>query len=166
MGNFIVAEIMQKEINKDDRVLDLGVGKKPFKKFIQCESYYTVDAWPKAKPDLILDVEKNKLPFKKSSFDICIMIDFIEHLTKKRGFSLIEELKNIITKKILVFTPLFWECVTDEIINDPTFKYHGDEFIKHRSLWKEEDFKGWDRYSSDKCGKFLIKYYYGKWERK
>jgi hypothetical protein len=127
-----------------DTILDIGCGNKEKTIMFKKENVVSLDAWDKVNPDICLDVSKEKLPYEKNSFDIILMIDFIEHIEKERGLELIEECKNIIRKKIILLTPLFW---TDNAINvnNPDLWCFGNNYDYHKSLWEEKDFTGWQR---------------------
>ena len=43
--------------------------------------------------------------FSKGSFDCCVALDLIEHLTKEEGLTLIKDMERIASKTIAVFTP-------------------------------------------------------------
>jgi cyclopropane fatty-acyl-phospholipid synthase-like methyltransferase len=128
-------------IKLEDTVLDLGCGVKDYSNI--ATNTTTVDAWPVLEPDILMDFEKNVLPFQEEDFDHILLIDVIEHLEKDNGKRLVEQCKSITTDKIFLFTPLFW---TDNAKNveDPKCWAYGNEYDYHKSLWSEkEDFVDW-----------------------
>jgi cyclopropane fatty-acyl-phospholipid synthase-like methyltransferase len=128
-------------IEKESKVLDLGCGIKTYSNYSQFTT--TVDAWDKVEPDLLIDLEKEELPFKENSFDYVTMIDFIEHLDKDRGKVLLEKCKKIVRNKIILFTPLFWDD-NSKNVNNPRCWAFNNKYDYHKSLWNvEEDFKDW-----------------------
>lgn len=131
---------LEQLIEKDSRVLDIGCGNKVYSSI--SSNTTTVDAWEKVNPDILLDVTKQVLPFEENSFDYITLLDFIEHLDKDSGFQLIEQCKKIVRKKIILFTPLFWDTNEDNV-NNPDLWCYGNPFDVHKSLWDENDFKDW-----------------------
>jgi len=61
------------------------------------------------------------------------MIDFIEHVTKDRGWELINQAKKI-GKRVWVLTPLWWDT-NEKHTNDPSLWCYGNQFNNHKSLW-------------------------------
>ncbi|HMK39216.1 MAG TPA: class I SAM-dependent methyltransferase, partial [Bacteroidota bacterium] len=43
--------------------------------------------------------------FPARSFDACIALDLIEHLTKEDGFRLLEDMERIASRRVIIFTP-------------------------------------------------------------
>ena len=131
-------------VQPGESVLDLGCGDKGRTRSLnKGNKVVTVDAWAKTNPDLVLDVEKDPIPFDQDSFDIVLMLDFVEHLEKEVGEKVIEEAKRVSNKKVLVFTPKFWTDNKDNVANPDLWCYQ-NEFDLHKSLWHEEDFVGWE----------------------
>lgn len=150
-------KFIEDNISETDRVLDIGCGDKAITRNLKKENVVSLDAWEKVNPDICIDLNKEKLPFEENSFDVILMIDFIEHIEKKRGIDLIEECKKITRKKIIVYTPLFW---TDNAknVNNPDLWCFGNEFDYHKSLWEDTDFRGWQKIPYND-------YYLGIWNK-
>ena len=126
-----------------DSVLDVGCGDKGRTRCLnKGNKVVSVDAWDKARPDMVVNVEKESLPFPEKSFDVVLMLDFVEHLDKDVGKRVMEEAKRIANKKVLLFTPTFWTDNKDNV-NNPELWCYQNEFDHHKSLWQEEDFVGW-----------------------
>ncbi len=76
-----------------DSVLDIGCGDKSKTNGLSCKRIVSLDAWPNVNPDILLDLEKEDLPFGENEFEVILMIDFIEHLEKNRGKQILEQAK-------------------------------------------------------------------------
>ncbi|GIW65422.1 MAG: hypothetical protein KatS3mg093_401 [Candidatus Parcubacteria bacterium] len=68
--------------NENLKILDLGCGYKPFKQFFSSSSEYIgIDFGAEsAEPDIVLDLNIQKLPFFNDYFDIVIISETLEHL--------------------------------------------------------------------------------------
>lgn len=155
-------QVLKDAILQTDTVLDIGCGDKRNHNLFRCANITTVDAWEKVKPHYVIDLENEWLPFGEKSFDVVLMLDFIEHLEKSRGLEIIDQCKSIARKKIILFTPLWWDK-NEKHTNNPDKWCYGNEFNLHKSLWSVEDFKGWRRYGD--VQNHLTRYWYGEWRR-
>jgi hypothetical protein len=135
-------------IKEGSSLLDLGCGPKlysdPFKD--KCKKIVTIDAWESVNPDFVADLETVDLHtlLGGEKFDYVLMIDFIEHLEKDAGLRLIESVKALTNKKIILLTPLeeIWDD-NHKNVNDPKLWCYGNTFDIHKSLWHNEDFAEW-----------------------
>jgi hypothetical protein len=135
-------------ITEGDSLLDLGCGPKlysdPFKNI--CKKILTIDAWESVNPDIVADLETVNLVslLDGEKYDYVLMIDFIEHLDKSAGLRLIESVKSITNKKIILLTPLeeIWDD-NHKNVNDPSLWCYGNTFDIHKSMWHKDDFIGW-----------------------
>lgn len=79
------------------------------------------------------EIIKRKLPnlsFKNKSVELVLCTEVIEHLTRKDGFKLLEEIDRVCKGRVIITTPnMFF----------PT--QPGDPEDKHLSLWSVKDFK-------------------------
>lgn len=150
-------ENLRNNISDTDTILDIGCGNKDKTSMFKKENVTSLDAWDRVSPDICLDLSKEKLPYKDNSFDVILMIDFIEHIEKNRGIELIEECKKIVRKKIILFTPLIWSDNSINV-NNPDLWCFGNIFDYHKSLWSAEDFVGWGRIPFEG-------YFYGFWNK-
>lgn len=65
------------------------------------------------------------------SYDCVLVIDAIEHLTRDEGLELLEHLKRITRKRVLIWLP-FGDAPQDE--------YGGNPLQVHKSSWQPHDF--------------------------
>jgi cyclopropane fatty-acyl-phospholipid synthase-like methyltransferase len=153
MNQFIL-----ENVQPDDTVLDIGCGVKFRTSCLINNKIVSLDAWDKVNPDILLDLEINSLPFEENSFDIILMIDFIEHLSKDSGKKLLTETYKICKKKIILLTPLWWSD-NSENVNNPELWCYKNNYDLHKSLWTVEDFKEWESIPQGQ-------YYLGVWHKK
>jgi hypothetical protein len=127
---------------------------------IECNKIITVDAWEKVKPDFLIDLNENDLPFVSNSFDVVLMLDFIEHLSKDAGKKLIEDCKKICNKKIFLLTPLE-EIWTDnhENVENENYWCFGNEYDLHKSIWGHLDFADWTTLTIPGFEKYYVGFY-------
>jgi len=142
------------------KILDLGCGDKSLSKLLNCP-VTTVDIWEKFNPDVVWDLNETPLPFEDNSYEVVLMIDVIEHLSKAKGERLLKEVKRIAKRTVLLLTPLWWtenvECMMDK--NSP---YYENPYERHKSLWAKEDFKGWTEVTDLN---FIRNYYIGRFDK-
>jgi cyclopropane fatty-acyl-phospholipid synthase-like methyltransferase len=129
-------------------VLDVGCGDKSctyIASSLGC-SVYTIDAWLKHLPSLVLDLEVERLSkyLPENSFDVVLVLDLVEHLEKRSGFDLIEDAKRICKKKVILLTPLKWSPNT-KCFNDKKSVYYQNPYVLHKSLWEEKDFPDFEK---------------------
>jgi SAM-dependent methyltransferase len=90
--------------------------------------------------DLVrFDFSRNpRLPFRRITFDVGLVLEFIEHIPKDRGEALLEDLMANCTR-LIVSTP-------NEFF--PQDHYDGNPFQRHLSAWHVRDFErmGFDVY--------------------
>ena len=135
-------------ITSGSTLLDVGCGPRlysnPFKE--TCTEILCVDAWAKIEPDIVADLEKERIQdvVGGKRYDYIFMIDFIEHLDKEAGLKLIEDCKSICDKKIFLLTPMeeIWNDNHHNVLNKDLWCY-GNEYDHHKSVWESEDFPGW-----------------------
>jgi SAM-dependent methyltransferase len=137
-------------------VLDLGCGTKWYWSALTGRgcSVVGVDAHEPFEPCLELNLEESDLPIISNAFDVVLMIDFIEHLSRDRGLAILRQAKRIAALKILLVTPLIWND-NAENVEDPCNDHYGNDFDYHRSLWAVEDFEGWKRYQIGHAERFF-----------
>ncbi|MGQ9507619.1 MAG: class I SAM-dependent methyltransferase [Candidatus Bathycorpusculaceae bacterium] len=79
--------------------------------------------------DELVQVKAPILPFKTESVDISLACEILEHMPKKEGLKLIEELERITKQEIIISTPLNWP--QDKIWDNP--------YEKHVAEWSVKD---------------------------
>lgn len=90
------------------KILDLGCGYKPFKKFFPSDEYIGVDIDKASHADIILDLNTQKLPFDNDYFDIVIISETLEHLYNIKF--VIDEVRRVVKKNgyIFISTPFLF----------------------------------------------------------
>jgi ubiquinone/menaquinone biosynthesis C-methylase UbiE len=143
-----VTEILQKDVDEEDRIIDVGCGIFMITDGISCKSILGIDIWTP-----YLDLKKDQFQtikfdianpnnfkiFIDNSYDVITCLDVIEHLEKDKGLALIKELKRIARKKVVIFTPEGFVEQSDGLAgswgeNNPIYQ-------KHRSGWTTEELK-------------------------
>ena len=141
-------DVINSNLHIQDTVLDIGCGDKSLTKQFKCKKIITLDAWGKVKPDILIDLEISDIPFSENVIDVIIMLDFIEHLDKDRGFIIMEQSKIVAKRMIILLTPLWWQDNSINVNNKDMWCY-GNNYDYHKSLWCLEDFKEWKRFTDN-----------------
>ena len=148
-------------IEEGSTLLDLGCGPKLYSSpFInKCSKILTIDAWPDVNPDIVANLETDNIleVVKNEQFDYVLMIDFIEHLDKAAGLQLIDNVKKITKKKIILLTPLeeIWDD-NHKNVNDPSLWCYGNNFDMHKSLWNRQDFADWEHLNLKGLNQYFV----------
>jgi len=114
-------------------ILDIGCGDKKISKHFNRVT--TIDVEESYSPTIVRNMEFGDLDMSWK-FDIILMLDFIEHLTKPRGFQVLEQAKKICDKEIILLTPYKW---SQNLNIGPNSFYYGNIYNRHRSLWGKAD---------------------------
>ena len=123
---------LQKYVDPEDEVLDLGCGTMNITGKLKCKVIFGVDAHQPYIDELkdsghtyvyCGKIEKYLPDFKKKSFDVVMSIDSIEHLTKPAALKAIGQMERIARKRVIIFTPIGF------IKND---REENTEFQRHR----------------------------------
>jgi cyclopropane fatty-acyl-phospholipid synthase-like methyltransferase len=144
--------LFDKYITKDiNNMLVLGCGELRYEMYLNAKHILAVD-WAdsqleKAKEKAITlkyDIIEicNIIPNK--SFDVVVMFDVLEHITKDKALILLSELNNKITKQIILFTPIQKDLgYTQEEVNklQNERKTNNLPMGYHLSLWTPQDFE-------------------------
>ena len=132
-----LGELIQKEIGRNDSILDLGCGIMApildtcptyLKTRLKCKFIVGVDIFRnyldeiKDKEGIVvvnLDI-KDLTIFLNKSFDIVLLLDIVEHLEKDAAEILILEAERIARKKVIIYTP---KRFSDNIEHKESFPY-------------------------------------------
>lgn len=126
-----------------DRILDVGSGDGRHRD-IGGAGYWSLDCWPPAEPDYLVDLEKKGLP-RNRKFDVILMVDLLEHLPKERGLEILAQAQRLAGRAVVVYTPLKWDD-NRMAYNEQGGFYQGNDHVLHKSLWDLRDFwPGWVR---------------------
>lgn len=158
--------LVSKELGRRQNVLDVGCGTGSLMLALNRDKRNKVTGVDIFQPSVlqcrrlgvyskVIKQDIRKLNFPEKSFDIVLSTHVIEHLTKKEGISLMEQLEKIAKKKVVIVTPVgFFE--QHEHDNNP--------YQEHHSGWEAKDFlqrgykvigQGWGIYSRNKFVKKL-----------
>jgi len=135
-------DFVNQNVEITDSILDVGCGDKQYSKHLPNAT--TLDAWPNVQPNYTIDLNDELFPFDDREFDVVLMIDFIEHLSKRRGELVLEDAKRICGGKIILVTPLIWDNNTKNT-DKPGYWCYGNKFNYHSSVWAARDFPDWKR---------------------
>ena len=94
---------------KFKKVLDYGAGNSPYRKYVKCDEYITLDIAQNKKKNVNIIIKSNsKIPIKKNYFDFILLIDVISHIYDFD--SVLKECHRVLKKKgkILIFTPFIY----------------------------------------------------------
>ncbi len=106
-----LGNLIQKEINPDDTILDLGCGIMIGYDGLICKNILGTDIWKpylnviKDKVDTIEVGMSETFRFMDNSYDVVICLDVIEHLDYDLAIKVLEECKRICRKKAIIYTP-------------------------------------------------------------
>ena len=139
MNYSLLHSVLRQHISENSKVLDVGCGSKIYSIYGKTT---TLDAWQNVDPDYLINLETQDLPFQDASFQFLVVYDFIQHITKDRGYQLLQEFKRVCTDKIFLFTPANWDDNSINV-NNPACWAYDNKFDYHKSLWAMQDFKGW-----------------------
>lgn len=146
-----LGEMVQKHITENDTVLSLGCGIFNESKGLRCKNITGIDIYePYVKKltaegyEIILD-DITKHPFKEKSYDVIIALDVLEHLCYTDAVELLNKMKQIARKKVIIYTPIEFH---DNINNVKTIHitknspYNGlgeNRYQMHQCLIKQQD---------------------------
>lgn len=161
--NDALVDHLRSTIQPGTSLLDLGCGPKLYSNALRdlCDPVLTVDAWSWVEPDIVANLETTPLhEITDQTWDYVLMLDFIEHLERQAGLALIEQVKAQTRRGIFLLTPME-EIWTDnhEHVDDPRLWSHGNTYDLHKSLWRPEDFAGWQRIALPRLQNYFVGFY-------
>lgn len=132
---------LNKALSDCSTILDLGCGELSPLRFLMFDNVVGVDinknTLRRAKENkthqsyYLSDVKNIKSLFSGKKFDACVAFDLIEHLSKKDGAKLIDDMSQIATKKIVIFTPNGFLTQKDE----------KNKYNNHISGWETKEMR-------------------------
>ena len=133
-----LGELVQKEITLEDTVLDLGCGVMQATDELKAKIIIAVDIW-----DVYLNQLKYYFPtvktdlrkldcFLDDTYDVVICLDVLEHMEETEALQLIEKMKGICRKKLIIYTPN--EFKTNELAVDNAWELGKNEHQRHLCL--------------------------------
>jgi SAM-dependent methyltransferase len=136
------SDYIKKELIGCDSVLDLGCGNCQNSPLQNMASTYLVgvDAYPPYLEECrrrklhseYIKADIRQVEFKERSFDAVVMLNVLEHMSKKDGLQLIDKFSIWAKKKVILTTPNGFL---------PQDGYDSNVFQEHLSGWSVEDFK-------------------------
>jgi len=162
-SNDALLEYLKDNIEPQCSLLDIGCGPKLYSSpFLEIASnVITIDAWSEVHPDILADLEKTSLKSLISEpVDYILMIDFIEHVDKANGKTIIEQCKQLVNKKIFILTPLetIW-TQNHEHVDDPSLWCFNNTYDLHKSMWSKDDFLDWTEIRLPKLQHYFVGYF-------
>jgi len=90
-------------------VVDIGAGKAPYKKFINCEKYILVDLEKRGQDEIVVSDLNKRIALSDGVADLVICTEVLEHL-KNPQIALNEIYRILKPKGVLILTtPMTWE---------------------------------------------------------
>lgn len=162
-SNDALLEYLKNNIDNNNSLLDIGCGPKLYSTpFLETASrVVTIDAWSEVNPDILVDLETTRLDSViKSPVDYILMIDFIEHVDKEIGKTIIDQCKQLANKKIFILTPLetIW-TENHEHVDDPSLWCFNNKYDLHKSMWSKTDFPEWTEIQIPKLQNYFVGYF-------
>jgi hypothetical protein len=125
-----------------DTILDVGSGDRRYQD-VGASDVKSLDIWPAAEPDYLLDLEKEDLP--DEMFSVIFLIDVLEHISEQRGREILRQAQERAKRAIVALTPLKWNKNEEPYQKEGGF-YQNNKSVLHRSLWSLTDFdRNWTR---------------------
>ncbi len=133
---------LRKATSKSDSVLDIGCGPDSPLQFCRRNGLYSVGvdlfgpylraARTRHTHRDLVRCDGCYLPFRKNSFDASAALDVIEHLTKKKGLSLLKEMCRVSRKIVIIMTPNGW--IHQRVYDENPFQAHNSGWRKGNLL--------------------------------
>lgn len=126
-----LGELVQKETDPQDSVISIGCGVLQEIIGLDCRSFFGIDIYQpyvdklKSQGIDVICADVTKYEFV-DKYDIVLALDVLEHLNKEDAISLINKMKSIANKKVIVYTPS-----------------HFFDNVNINGLGKEQDINSW-----------------------
>ena len=139
-----LGKLVQRRLQSDDTVLDLGCGIQQANDRIRAKSILGVDIWNVYLDKIKDNIQTVKLSmaeldrFMDKSYDVVICLDVVEHLEKELALKVIDECKRIARKKAIIYTPSEFKDNMDAVDNAWDLGYN--EHQKHLCVLNIDDF--------------------------
>jgi len=131
---------------KTQLVIDVGCGNGQITRMLtrlgpklQTAYLVGVDIWPNYWKEArtvyhdLIKCDIRKLPIQSSSFDLAIVTDVLEHLTKEDGYGLLKTIEDVARNQVFVFTPVGYS--PKESLEDK------NPWQAHKSGWHPHELK-------------------------
>ncbi len=146
-----LGDYVQDFVERDDLVLDVGCGimqattDSLSKGSLKCKTILGMDIWLK-----YLDQIKSKYPtlcattenmwmFPDSSYDVVLCFDVLEHLELDNALKLVDEMKRIARKHVIIYTPEIFETNEENELN--AWNLGNNPHQKHKCVLPESELK-------------------------
>jgi len=142
---FTALNTVWRHIDKNNKtLLDVGCGKGlPFEFINRKQKYFLVglDAFEpylkeckkKGIHDTYVQADVRQLPFADNTFDSVLCLEVLEHLEKKDGEKLLDELERVATRQVILSTP---------VGNYKQDIYDGNPNQEHKYIWSPTEIRG------------------------
>lgn len=133
-------EYLQREIGRDDTVLDLACGYNSplqycdiaFSVGVELFTPYLEESKKKGIHNEYIEADIKEVYFKPKSFDVVLAIEVLEHLAKDEGYELIQKMEAWARKKVILKTP-------NSYLHQDT--YDDNPLQRHLSGWSADELK-------------------------
>lgn len=118
-----LGEVVQKHVTENDTVLSLGCGIFNESKGLRCKNITGIDIYEPYIRKLtgegfnVILGDITEYSYKEKSYDIIIALDVLEHLSYEKAQYLLNIMKQIARKKVIIYTPIEFH---DNITNTKT----------------------------------------------
>ena len=140
-----LGKLVQRKINQEDTVLDLGCGIQQSNDRIRAKSILGADIWDVYLNEIKDNIQTVKISmseldrFMDKSYDIVICLDVVEHLEKDLALKVIDECKRICRKRAIIYTPSEFKDNVESIPN--SWNLGENPHQKHLCVLNTDDFE-------------------------
>ncbi len=114
--------------------LNLGCGK------VKLPGFINIDSEKSCKPDLVLDILREKLPYKLGSVDEVVLFHTIEHIPKKHHAIILKQIHNVLKPKgrLIISYPEWIECAKRWVANHKGQRAFWEKTLYGRQLYPSD----------------------------